>query len=147
MNFKTTVSTDFKAIEAFLKIPEIWDCISEDGVDKFNYQLPRKDAFFITTWYNSAIAGIMICYKHKDFFKVHIQIKPEFRKGFSKRIASQSLELLGKITNNPLICEIPLIFPNVIKFSESFGFKEKEVIKKNWTKLGVKWDSIVLIKQ
>ena len=107
-------------IKAVLSHPAIWDVIASDGMpgpDEFDWSLYDK-WLSIGGNVDGKPVAIMMFHPFLDGDKLHIHVLPEFRKEHARNFAEQAL----KWAAYPLYADIPDIYPNVQRFTESFGF-------------------------
>lgn len=131
-------TNDIDLIKKVLCHPEIYGCISNDKsmpISEFYPPIgPRVQ--YVAGFVDSAIIGLMIYHDVDDKVKCHIQVLPEYRKEYAKQFARMALNF-GKAKNAIIYSEIPECYPNVLKFSKSFGFIEAGEIIDGYAKDGV----------
>jgi hypothetical protein len=108
-------------IKAVLSHPVIWDSIASDGSptpEEFNWHAYDK-WLPIGGYIDGKPIAIMLYHQFADGDKLHIHVIPEYRKEHARKFA----ELALKYAQYPLYADIPDIYPNVQRFTESFGFE------------------------
>lgn len=143
MNIKET--RDIAEIKKILCYPEIYRCISDDNSPPLEEFEPPPEAIYVAGYVGSDIIGMMIYHKTEEGLKCHIQVLPEFRKKYAREFARMALEI-GEAKNSSIYSEIPVCYPNVIRFAKSFGFTETGSIKEGHLLDGVKHDVMILRK-
>lgn len=141
MNVEET--KDISEIKKILCYPEIYACISDDNSPPFDEYEPSLTATYVAGYVDSDIIGLMIYHTTEKGLKCHIQVLPEFRKEYAREFARMALEF-GEAKNSSIYSEIPLCYPNVIRFAKSFGFTEIGIIKDNHLLDGVSFDVMVM---
>jgi hypothetical protein len=138
--FEVRPTANLDDIKAVLSHPVIWDAITDDNspsVEDFDFSFPG--------WLN--IAGyeggkpfaLMQFHEHYDGSKLHIQVLPEHRDK-AREFADQALIF----SHPPLYAEVPEIYPNVLRFAESFGFEKFITYHKRHLKNGSLCDVALL---
>ena len=137
---KTTNIDDIKAI---LCNAAIYGCISNDSSPiASDFEPPiTEDYLYIGGYIDGKIFSIMVYHGLNDGEELHIQVLPEFRKEHAKYFAEKALKFRN---GSPLYATIPDLYPNVISFAESFGFKVINTIAREETKNGAKFIDNVL---
>lgn len=130
---------DIEEIKKVLFHPEIRECISNDKYPDV-VDIPVGGKYkYIAGYIGDDIIGVMVYHKFKDGLKVHIQVLPEYRKEHSKEFARI---VAGETKNAIIYSEVPVCYPNVIRFAEWFGFIETGRIKDGYTKNGESCDVV-----
>ena len=133
MIVKETTSID--DIKAVLCNPAIYDCITTDDcppVDEFEPPI-SDDYLYVGGYVGGEIAAIMVYHEFRDGNKLHIQVLPEFRRGYAQEFGERALLFRG---NKPLYAIISDLYLNVLEYAKSFGFEVIERIESDETKNG-----------
>lgn len=128
--------------KAILCHPEIYDTISDDNAppaDKFN---PPSDCQYIGGFVKGELIAIMVYHEYKESIKCHVQVLPTHRADHAREFGTKALGLKEGLT---IYADIPTIYPNVLKFAQSFGFKIIDNIEKTGIKNGIPFDSKLLV--
>lgn len=121
-------------IKAVLSHPVIWDAITCDGVpppELFDWS--KYDNWLsIGGYVDDQPIAIMMFHGFMDGDKTHIHVLPEYRKRYAREFGEKALEF----AQPPIYADIPEIYENVRRFTESFGFKCIGLFPSNKTKNG-----------
>jgi hypothetical protein len=122
---KAEVITDKEQIKKILCHPEIFKTISGKNcpIEAEDFDPPLQGSEYFAGFLDGEIFAIMIYDEQDGRLKLHIQVLPEYRKEHAKEFARIALDY-GLAKNVPLYADISDTYPNVIKFTESFGFKK-----------------------
>ena len=118
---------DIEEIKAVLCHPEIYDCISDDTCPHSDdFEPPLESNEYIAGYHKDEIFAVMVYHYKGDKYYTHIQVLPSHRKERAIDFARMALAF-GLSKNVPIYAEIPDIYPNVLKFAKSFGFKVVDI--------------------
>ena len=82
----------------------------------------------------------------KGFHKCHVQILPKYRKEHSKEFGIKGMQWLWNNTDyNMLVAAIPEIYPNVVRYAESQGFKVFDAVKDGYKNNGIICNTLLLV--
>jgi len=138
-------TNDANIIKSVLCHPEIYGCISCDEsmpADEFEPPISSKIQY-VAGFVDGAIIGLMIYHDVDDKVKCHIQVLPEYRKECAKKFARMALNF-GKAKNAIVYAEIPVCYPNVLRFSKAVGFFETGRIIDGYAKNGENHNVIIV---
>jgi len=127
---------------------ELWERVSEDSSTKESFIIKENPYFWWIGCYNenSVLVGFFWLHHINDVcLQIHAHVKKEYRKDYAYECGKGVIEyFVNKMPKNyqKLVAEIPVIYPDVIKFTEKFGFvfegvnklscrKNKKVIDQN----------------
>lgn len=137
---------DKDLIKSIMFLPEIFSCVAEDGMSKEDYEpevisgcwlVIKDDDTVIGLYYLHAINGVAV--------QIHAHVLPEFRKEYSRKTGIVALEyLLANTEYKKVIAVIPVIYENVKKFTESYGFVFEGINRLSYMKNGVLVDQWML---
>lgn len=109
-------------LKAVLGHPAIWECISSDNAptpDQFAWGKMANNWRCIAGYVDDKPIAVMAYHTFLDGEKLHIQVLPEHRKQYAREFAEAAL----LFANGTLYAEVPDTYPNVQRFTESFGFE------------------------
>ena len=115
--------TDKSCIREFLMSDGIREEIGYDGEE---IEVP-DDFTYIAGYNEEKMFGLCIYHSYRDSSIIHMNILPGYRKQYGRTFGRQCLDL-GPET---IYAEIPEDYQNVIRYSQSFGFKVIEESTKN----------------
>lgn len=127
-------------VENFIKDdPELWDRISEDGNKKDDFKILPNPYFWWIGCYSKKGVLVGIFWLHhinNVTIQLHAHVKKEYRKDYAYQCGREILKYFIKEFKNyeKMIAEIPEIYPDVIKFTLKFGFKEEGVNRLSYKK-------------
>lgn len=131
---------DQALIEGFIRSPEMFETVSEDGTLPEDFQADVINDCWLKVSTTNDLIGFY--YLH-EFSKVtlicHANIHPDFRKDYSKRAGKAAYHwMLHNLPHNirKFITTVPEIYPNVMKYVEYFGMKREGVNRKSFRKHG-----------
>ncbi len=139
-------TTDAELIKSIVFLPEIFDCISEDGIDDFESDVNRD--CWISIKKDDLCIGIYHLHPHNSAtLEIHAHILPEHRERYSidsgkailKWILDESPDMYQKI-----IAQVPKLYPNVKAFCEINGFVVEGVNRLSHRKNGTLHDQWLL---
>jgi len=111
---------DIGDILSILFDDEIYDRISDDTCPpKEDYDFPEHGLKNIGCYLDDKIIGLAII---EENGKLHFQVLKAYR-----RHASKCLKACLKEIDDPLFCEIPLLYMSVINFAKKHGFSESGI--------------------
>lgn len=132
----TSILYDISArdAETVLRDPEIYSCISEDGMDEWT--MPENCIYLCG--YLDEVIGCFILDKRSTYCAdVHVQVLPQYRKQYSQQFGRGVLEWTWNNTElRKLVAEIPTLYQNVLTFAISMGFKVEGVNRQSFLKGG-----------
>jgi RimJ/RimL family protein N-acetyltransferase len=139
-------TSDKKAVEKIITLPEIFDCISEDDCD-----LPEidviKDCWLIIKVDDLCIGAYFLHPHNSTTLEIHAHILPEYRKEHAINSGSVILQwVLDECpeTYQKIIAQVPKLYPNVKSFCEVNGFKVEGINRLSHRKNGVLHDQWLL---
>ena len=142
MRIETT--TDKQRIKSILCHPEIYKTIAGDnGIPMNEWEPPLEGCEYLCGYVKDELIGIMVYHSKDGKLLLHIQVLPEFRKEHARKFGRIALDY-GVAKNVPLYAEIPDAYPNVLSFTESFGFKKVDKREKVYLKNGEYSDMNIL---
>lgn len=126
-------------INTVLKHPDIYKVISGDlspKLEDFNYSTAHS--IFILGTDNDVLGLAIIDTITSLVAKFHYQVLPDKRKKYAVELHNKIVIHLKKILPDvkKLVAEVPVIYPNVIKFGVKQGWKVEGVNSKSYLKNG-----------
>lgn len=134
----TAVRTmDFSIAYAITSIPEIFDCISEDGVEDYMPDVVNEFWVLMQTEQGEIAGAYRLHYVSGRTVQIHAHIIPEYRKDYAK--LSSIVILDWCITNldfDKIVAVIPQKYKNVYHFTKNAGFKDEGFNRSSFMKDG-----------
>ena len=141
-----TITKDAARIKRILTDPEIWPLITDDSVTATpdDYEPPISDEFmYLMARENGEDIGLAVF--EVDLYDlvafVHIQVLPPYRKQFADQFAGQVVAF-GLDAFERMYADVPVNFPNVIKFAERHGFVISDTLDSQAVYDGVGYDVV-----
>lgn len=145
---KTERTHDVALVKSVMTLPEIFDTVAEDGQDPAAYApdvvgeiwlaMRANDGDLIGLYNVHAVNAITV--------EIHAQVLPEQRKEYSRATGLAALRWIR--VNLPdchkVIATVPALYPNVKKFTMSFGFQPEGVNRASYLKGGKIYDQWLL---
>ncbi len=132
--------TDEEEIKSILTDEEIYGRITHDDCpDRKDYIF--RDPFesrFIGGYVDGKIIGLVVYHDNK----IHVNVLKPYRKVYKRELLRGSL---GMIDAPVIFAEIPSLFPQIIVFAESEGFREIDVIKGGFKKNGKSYNTHIMV--
>ena len=122
--------------------PEIYETISDDNSPPASEFNPPDNCEYIGGFVDGDLIGVMIYHTYKESIKCHVQVLPTHRADHAREFGTKALGLKRGLT---IYADIPEIYPNVLKFAQSFGFKIIDTLIKSGVKNGKSFNSKLLI--
>ena len=136
-------------IERVIKDPEIFERISEDGVDINTYRVIPKpgECNFTVENDNGEIIGLWQLFpRNSTTFEVHCNLLKKHR-GLKKEFGRLLFEWFvnkSPASAQKLFAEIPVIYDEVYNYAKSFGFRDEGVNRKSIKKRGEIVDQYII---
>lgn len=121
--------------------PQIYDVISDDNTPTIKELNLPKNCEYIGGFVKGELIAVMVYHKFRESIKCHVQVLPAHRADHAMKFGELSLSLKTGLT---VYADIPEIYPNVLKFAKSFGFKIIDKIANTGTKNGKPFNSYLL---
>lgn len=119
---------------------QLWDEISEDGVESYIPDVINE--FWVALTDDKLIGFYRIHALNTITYQIHAFILPEFRKKYAKQSGELILHwCLDMLEFNKLVAEIPFKYENVYRFTKSMGFKDEGINRQSFLKDGKIWDA------
>lgn len=126
--------------------PALWETCAEDGQEPESWA-PNMDEWWMVVTHGADVAGLYNMHEvNSATLEIHAQILPEFR-DCAKESARKVLQWVLDYSPDKyqkLIATIPVIYPNVIKFTENAGFQREGVNRLSYRKHGELHDQVML---
>lgn len=123
----------------------MYDRISDDGspsIDDFEPVPPSDGIYYVTDEDN--IGLVFYHWKNSICLEGHIQVLKEFRH-LALDFGQAALDWAWNNTKaEKIIAVIPTLYPDVIKFTEKFGFEREGELKGSYLKNGVLYNQVYL---
>lgn len=127
--------------------PEIWATCAEESMEISEYE-PNMEHYWLSVTHGNQLVGLYHVHAvNSATLQIHAQILPEFRKACSKESARKVLQWVLDYSPNQyqkLIAEVPVIYPNVIEFTENAGFQREGLNRKSIWEHGELVDQVLL---
>jgi len=132
-------------IKSVLCEPSIYDRITADNAPKAEDWTPPLQGEHYIVGYTSKYELIGCTNVHPQnqiCWEVHIQVLPTMR-DYAHVFAYGCLEWIWSETPaSKLVAQIPVLYPDVIKFAETKGFEVEGVNRSSHLKNGTAWDQV-----
>ena len=132
---------DIDLINTIMFDDDIFDVISEDGTTKEGQRFNVYNEYWLKVLVGDELIGLYnLHHTNQSTLEAHVHILPKFRKEHSK---SSILKVYEWLIDNcdedvvKFISNIPAIYPNVLKFCLSNGFKHEGINRKSYLKNGL----------
>jgi RimJ/RimL family protein N-acetyltransferase len=129
---------DADLIKEFLTTEELWGKISESSQKPEELVIPIDDLIHWVGLYNvtDVLVGIFALHPQTITTCVtHINILEEYRRAYGLPVGLAVLNYMLYSTDyNKFNAEIAVIYPNVLKYTEYFGYKQEGVNRKSINK-------------
>lgn len=139
---------DEDLIWCIMTMPEIFATVAEDDIDKFDWHADvDNEAYLVASTPDDGVIGVHRIHAHnRAMCEIHVAILPEFRRQKKGRQASiEALSWIHEYTDyEKVFCWVPVIYPNVRRFAESFGFRLEGTNRKSYRKNGSLHDQWLL---
>ena len=128
--------------------PEIFATVAEDGQDPAGYEPDvQAEVWLAMTTNDDDLVGLYNLHSRNAVtVEIHAQVLPEHRKEYSNATGLAALRWIR--VNIPdcykVIATVPALYPNVRKFTESFGFQLEGVNRSSYLKDGEVHDQWLL---
>lgn len=128
---------------------DIWATVAEDGIEKSDYAVDfDRECWLIMRSDSGDIVGAFsFKVMNGTTLQIHAQVLPECRKDYAKDCGLAALKWFlssAPICYQKLVAEIPIIYQNVISFTESFGFIREGTNRLSYSKGGIIVNQILL---
>lgn len=95
------------------------DVVDDEDPDLESFEPKLEGRKYIAGFVKGEIIGLVVYCYHSTGTMIHIMVKPKYRSRYAGLLAKKALQDRA----GTIYTEIPDLYPNVIKFAESFGFK------------------------
>jgi len=135
---------DIEEIRSILCHPEIYLCIAGDSSPPANeFVIPLQGITYYGCYVEGEIIGLVLYHVDNERLFGHFQVLPKYREKYAAKFAIKTLnEQLKK--HGSVYAEIPVCYPNVLRFVLGFGFKEIESSDKPYIKDGEPYEIKIL---
>ncbi len=133
-------TTSLNEITSILLDDEIYERLADDDCPKredFQFMDPFHSQYF-GGYVDGQLMGMII---HHDG-KIHVNILKDFRKEYKSEFLRKALSMIDR---SRIYAEIPDLYPSIIAFAKSEGFREESVIKNKFRKNGVAYDTHIMV--
>jgi len=121
--------------------PEIFSVISDDNAPSIKEFEPPQDCEYLGGFVGDELIGVMVYHTFRESIKCHVQVLPAHRADHAIEFGNKALNFKKGLT---IYADIPEIYPNVLKFAESFGFEIIDNIANTGIKDGKPFNSHLL---
>lgn len=129
---------DAALIRSIVTAPGIWECVSENGQQKHDYEPPIIDAieWVALTNEKSQVIGVLLIHPLNTVTcECHINIIPKYRQEYSMLAGLACRRYMLEDTEyDKFNTQVPDIYPNVAKFLKQFGFVHEGTNRKSINK-------------
>ena len=131
---------DIDLINTVMFNDDIFDVISEDGATKERQRFDVYNEYWLKVLVNDELVGLYNLHKvNGSTLEAHVHILPEFRNNHSQNSIKKAYEWLLENCGDEVvkfISNIPVIYPNVLRFCLVNGFTHEGVNRKSYLKSG-----------
>lgn len=133
---------NYTLVDSILNDPELLERISGAIVPK-KFETPRSDGVhYLLAQYDRIPMGVFIVHRDGPLSnKIHANILKQHRKEHSEVFSNLAVAWVWEnLKQDKLHCEIPIIYPGVMRRAELSGFKLEGVRTKSYLKNGAAFD-------
>jgi len=137
-----TAELDYNYSDIYSVIDELFDDVSDDLSDVEELVVDEKHIWIKVT-VDGELAGYYWLHPYTNsVMQIHVNVLKPFRKYKDEIKETVQVEILKHLPDHidQLISVIPEIYPNVLAYSLSCGFKLKGCIREVYLKNGTYWD-------
>ena len=129
--------TDKAVIMSVMSHPVIWDETSEDGVYLESWEPDLSEAW-LGAYHDDVLIGLFNLHAITSVaLKIHPMILPEYRGLLAYRAAQSALRwVVDNTTFDKVNCEIPEIYPHVVRFAIHCGMVKEGINRRSFRKSG-----------
>ena len=131
---------DIDLINTIMFDDDIFDTVSEDGATKDRQRFDVYNEYWLKVLVNNELVGLYnLHHTNKSTLEAHVHILKKFRGEHSVNSILKVYEWLVENCGSEVvkfISNIPVIYPNVLRFCLSNGFKHEGVNRKSYLKNG-----------
>lgn len=129
---------------SILTDPEVYDRIKDDEFPEEpptdRNVWPPPESIYYGGFVDGELASVSIVHPTENGGQFHFQVLKPYRE-HKRELLRQALEYYRDWN---LWCEIPDLYPGVLKLAKEFGFREVEVLSDHYVKNGQRYDSRIL---
>lgn len=143
---KAVRTFDTEIVEGFMRLPEIWGTVAEDGQKKDEFKADCSGECWLLMMSGTEFIGAYNLHSHNRItVEIHAHVLPIHRKKHSYDTGIAALSWIIENTKyKKVVASIPVIYKNVKRFTCSFGFKEEGINRKSYLKCGEVVDQYLL---
>jgi RimJ/RimL family protein N-acetyltransferase len=129
--------TDKEFIMSVACHPVLWNEISEDGMNKDEWE-PDLTEGWLGAYDGETLVGVFNLHALNSVtLKIHIMMLPQYRGELAYKAAHDALKwIVANVSFDKVNCEIPDIYPNVIRFAEKCGMVREGINRCSFRKSG-----------
>lgn len=137
---------DPRIVRELMTRPDMWETVAEDGQDPGDFDPDVTADCWLTVRAEGELVGLYCLDRVNSVtLEIHAQVLPECRKEYSDDTGRAVLQwILDNTDTRKVIAWVPVIYPNVRKFTESQGFQVEGVSRKSYLKHGELHDLTLL---
>lgn len=137
-----------KDIKSVFLNDEMFDRIAEDGQDKEDFEVDAEANCFVRVDTECGLAGYYLLKPvNQTVLDIHAQILHNKREKYAFKSGLAMLEYFRNETPkqyNLLVCDIPVLYQDVISFCLKLGFKQYGRLPNSYKKHGSYHDRVML---
>ena len=135
MNCRLEESRDFDLIDSIIKDVELFDRISEDGVDPDEYQINQGSVYYLI-YKGDEVAGVWdLHHVNSAMVQIHANILQQHR-DCAMDAGRLIVEVFAESSYQKMVAEIPFLYPDVYHYTKKFGFVDEGVNRLSIMKKG-----------
>jgi len=129
--------TEPRLIKSVISNRVLWGEISEDGASLSEWE-PDMTEGWLGAYEDEILIGVFNLHALNSVtLKIHIMILPQYRGELAYKAAHDALKwIVANVSFDKVNCEIPDIYPNVIRFAEKCGMVKEGINRCSFRKSG-----------
>lgn len=135
-----------EVIKSVLCEPSIYDRITADNAPlSENWTPPLDGEIYLAGYANGGLVGIFNLHPINEIcWECHVQVLPTMR-DYAHLFGHGVIEWVWTQTEvQKLVAQIPVIYPDVIRFAETKGFEIEGINRQSHLKRGHVWDQVYM---
>ncbi len=138
MSIKAIRTYDERLVEEFIRSPDIWATVAEDGQEPEDFKADVDSECWLAIFAGDDFIGLFNLHATNTVTTaIHAHVLPEFRRKYSVKAGRVALKwVIDNSDYQKIIAEIPVIYPNVKRFAQAFSFVMEGCNRKSYLKNG-----------